>query len=450
MHLKNGAKIAIIGGGPAGSFFAHFALMHAKRLGIKVSVTIFEKKCFDKKGAPGCNMSAGVLSESLLDKLTEQHIHLPPSCIQQEIEGYFLQVPEYGIPLHYPYPPHKTRIAAVFRGSGPKFANRDVSNSFDYFLLEHARNAGADVVLHPVINIEISKNPNDLIKLTYGEGASKGEYTADLVVGAFGVNSDTPTELNKLGFGYTPPKTVRTCIMDIYPTRATNDALYGNNIYVFSLGLNFIKFASFIPKGEFLTICLVGKKDMDKAQLNMFMNQPKIQKMIPEGWDDSKKRCICFPNIPVNHARHPYTNRLVIIGDAGISRTYKNGIDSAFTTAQLAAKTAFEQGVSEKDFEEGYFKPAERLLGRDNIYGGIILMANDIISRQKHVVSSHIKYMSEHPDTWETRWMNEVLWNTVTGNATYKDIFFKSIHPRLLLSLFSVTLRSIAKKSQTW
>jgi len=75
-------------------------------------------------------------------------------------------------------------------------------------------------------------------------------------------------------------------------------------------------------------------------------------------------------------------------------------------------------------------------------------MANDIISRQKHVVSSHIKYMSEHQDTWETRWMNEVLWNTVTGNATYKDIFFKSIHPRLLLSLFSATLYSLTKKSK--
>ena len=73
-------------------------------------------------------------------------------------------------------------------------------------------------------------------------------------------------------------------------------------------------------------------------------------------------------------------------------------------------------------------------------------MANDIISRQKQVVSSHIKYMSEHPDTWETRWMNEVLWNTVTGNATYKDILFKSIHPRLLFSLFPVTLYSLIRK----
>ncbi|OHB46302.1 MAG: hypothetical protein A2099_05510 [Planctomycetes bacterium GWF2_39_10] len=445
--LKDNSNIAIIGGGPAGSFFAHFALNYARQLGIKISVTIFEKKDFAKKGAPGCNMSAGVLSEALINKLSEQNIHLPPACIQQEIEGYFLHVPEYGIPLHYPYPPHKTRIATVFRGSGPRFANRDVSNSFDHFLLEHARNVGADVVLHPAITIEIQKNPNDLIKLTYGVGASKGEYTADLVVGAFGVNSDTSSELNKLGFGYTPPKTVRTCIMDIYPTRTINDALYGNNIYVFSLGLKFIKFAAFIPKGEFLTICLVGKKDMDKAQLNTFMNQPKIQKMIPEGWDDSKKRCICFPSIPINHAIHPYTNRLVIIGDAGISRTYKNGIDSAFTTAQLAAKTAFERGVSEKDFEEGYFKPAKRLLGRDNLYGNLILMANDVISRQKHVVSSHIKYMSEYPDTWEAKRMNEVLWNAVTGNDTYKNIILKSVNPRLLLSLFSTTVSSFMRKT---
>ncbi len=447
MYLRNGAKIAIIGGGPAGSFFAHFALLYAKQLGIKISVTIFEKRIFAKKGAKGCNMSAGVLSEALINKLSEQNIRLPSACIQQEIDGYFLQAPEYGIPLHYPYPPHKTNIVTVFRGSGPKFANYDIGKSFDHFLLEHAQDLGADVVLHPVTNIQIPKDPKDLIKLNYGEEALKAEHAADLVVGAFGVNSDTLYELNKLGFGYVPPKTVQSCIMDIYPTRTVNNALYGKNIYVFSLGSKFIKFASFIPKGDFLTICLVGKRDMDKAQLHTFLNHPKIQKMLPKDWDDPKKRCVCFPRIPLNHARHPYTNRFAIIGDAGISRTYKNGIDSAFTTAQLVAKTAFERGVSEKDFEEGYFKPAKMLLGRDNVYGGIILMANDIMSRQKHVVSNHIKYMSEHPDSWGTRQMNEVLWNTVTGNATYKDIFFKSLHPRLLLNLLPVTLFSLIRKN---
>ena len=36
--LKNGSKIAIIGGGPGGSFFAHFASRYAKEAGIDVSV----------------------------------------------------------------------------------------------------------------------------------------------------------------------------------------------------------------------------------------------------------------------------------------------------------------------------------------------------------------------------------------------------------------------------
>ena len=447
IHLKDNSNIAVIGGGPAGSFFAHFALLYAKQLGIKISVTIFEKRDFTKKGAKGCNMSAGVLSETLINKLSEQNIRLPSACIQQEIDGYFLQVHEYGIPLHYPYPPHKTKIVTVFRGSGPRFANYDISKSFDHFLLEHAQELGADVIPHTVTNIQIPKDPKNPVKLTYGDEVSKAEYAADLVVGAFGVNSDTLYELNKLGFDYVPPQTVQTCIMDIYPTRTVNNTLYGKNIYVFSLGSKFIKFAAFVPKGDFLTICLVGKKDMDKAQLHAFLNQPKIQEMLPKDWDDPKKRCVCFPSIPLNHAKHPYTNRLVIIGDAGISRTYKNGIDSAFTTAQLAAKTAFERGVSENDFAEGYFKPAKRLLGRDNVYGNIILMANDIISQQRHIVSNHIKYMSEHPDSWGTRQMNEVLWNTVTGNATYKNIFFKSINPRLLLSLLPVTLFSLIRKN---
>lgn len=448
MRLRNGIKIAIIGGGPAGSFFAHFAFVYAKQRGIEISVTIFEKKDFAQKGAPGCNMSAGVLSENLLEKLSEQNIRIPPPCVQQEIKGYFLQVPDYGVPLHYPHPSHKTRIITVFRGSGPRFVSHDASESFDYFLLEHARSLGAHVVHQHVTGIQIPKNPEYPAIVNYEEKSSHGAYNADLVVGAFGVNSDIVDQINKSGFGYIPPKTVQTCIMDICPTRAINDKLYGGNIYVLSLGSKSIRFASFIPKGDFLTICLVGKKNIDKELLNSFLHQPKVQQLLPEGWDDPKKRCICFPKIPINHASHPYTNRLVIIGDAGISRTYKNGIDSAFTTARLAAKTAFEMGVSEKDFEEGYFKPAQMLLGRDNVYGSIILMANDIMSRHKHIMSDHIKYMSEHPDTWETKLMNEVLWNTVTGNATYKDIFFRSVHPRLLCRLFNIMLLSFIKKKK--
>ncbi len=46
LFLKNGSKIAIIGGGPAGSFFAHFASRYAAETGIDVSIKIFDRKSF--------------------------------------------------------------------------------------------------------------------------------------------------------------------------------------------------------------------------------------------------------------------------------------------------------------------------------------------------------------------------------------------------------------------
>lgn len=64
--LNDGSQIAIIGGGPAGSFFAHFASKFAKERGINVGITIFEGKSFHQKGPRGCNMCGGVISEKLL------------------------------------------------------------------------------------------------------------------------------------------------------------------------------------------------------------------------------------------------------------------------------------------------------------------------------------------------------------------------------------------------
>ncbi len=59
--LSNGSQIAIIGGGPAGCFFAHFASRIARDKGIDVNITIFEGKDFCQKGPRGCNMCTGVI-----------------------------------------------------------------------------------------------------------------------------------------------------------------------------------------------------------------------------------------------------------------------------------------------------------------------------------------------------------------------------------------------------
>ena len=53
--LDDNAKIAVIGGGPSGTFFSYFALKMARMIDRKIEVTIFEPKAFTKDGPIGCN-----------------------------------------------------------------------------------------------------------------------------------------------------------------------------------------------------------------------------------------------------------------------------------------------------------------------------------------------------------------------------------------------------------
>ncbi len=51
LELKDGAKIAVLGGGPAGSFFSIFALKLAKQIGKDIDLNIYEKKKFYNRRA---------------------------------------------------------------------------------------------------------------------------------------------------------------------------------------------------------------------------------------------------------------------------------------------------------------------------------------------------------------------------------------------------------------
>lgn len=133
LHLKDLSNIVVIGGGPAGSFFAHFALRLAKKYGLKVIATILDGRDFIQRGPVGCNMCAGVLSETLIEKMESQRIILPKTRVQQEINGYYFQTREHGIQLHHPKPGHTPKIITVFRGNGPRFSELTTNISLMIF-----------------------------------------------------------------------------------------------------------------------------------------------------------------------------------------------------------------------------------------------------------------------------------------------------------------------------
>ncbi len=82
-RLEDGSRIAVVGGGPSGSFFSYFLLDMVKALGLKVELDIYEPRDFSKEGPAGCNMCGGIISESLVQNLAAEGINLPMTVAKQ-------------------------------------------------------------------------------------------------------------------------------------------------------------------------------------------------------------------------------------------------------------------------------------------------------------------------------------------------------------------------------
>lgn len=60
--LEDGARVGVVGGGPAGSLFAYFLLRFARQIDLDVRVEIYEPRDFTQPGPQGCNMCCGIVS----------------------------------------------------------------------------------------------------------------------------------------------------------------------------------------------------------------------------------------------------------------------------------------------------------------------------------------------------------------------------------------------------
>jgi hypothetical protein len=137
---------------------------------------------------------------------------------------------------------------------------------------------------------------------------------------------------------------------------------------------------------------------------------------------------------------------MVVIGDSGTSKLYKNGIGAAYIAAKSAARTAVFTGISKNDFEKNYGKVCKEL-EFDNLVGKFIFLVTTIIQRSnflKNGLLRQIRYeqrLSNHQ-----RRMSSVLWDTFSGSAGYRNILIRTIHPIVLISLIWNILASLFTK----
>ena len=253
--LEDGDRVCVLGGGPAGSFFTHFFQQMARRVGLQVEIDIYERKDFGANGPPGCNHCGGIVSESLVQLLAAEGINLPPNVVRRGIESYVLHT-DAGM-VRIETPSRERRIAAMFRGGGPRGGASADWASFDAFLLDLAREAGARVIQEYVKTLD-HQDGRPVVVTRDGE-----RRAYDLLVGATGVNALSGNLYEGLGIDYGPPGLTRTYICEYHLGEETVRERFGEAMHVFLLNIPRLKFAALVPKGDHVTMCMLGR-DIDR------------------------------------------------------------------------------------------------------------------------------------------------------------------------------------------
>jgi flavin-dependent dehydrogenase len=426
LELDDGSRVAVIGGGPAGSYFTYFLLDMADMLGIEIEVDVYEARNFSKAGPGGCNHCGGIISESLVQLLATEGINLPPDVVQRGISSYVMHMDIGSVRIETPI--QEMRIGAVHRGAGPKGDTGDKWQSFDGFLQNLTIEKGANVINKRVTELDWQSGQPTVNT----RGGTPKVY--DLLVVAAGVNSATQRLFKGMELDYQPPRVTKTIIREYKLGEEMIQKYLGNSMHVFLLDMPGLEFAAMIPKGDYVTICMLGE-DIDKDLFEIFLDAPEVKQVMPSGWQLTHFACQCLPRMNIGAAVHPYGDRLVIIGDSGTTRLYKDGIGGAYRTAKAAASTAVFNGIGEEDFEKHYM-PACNTLDRDNSIGRFIFGVTHQIQHRRFARKAVLRMTAEEQKRkGPNRRMSMILWDMFTGSAPYRDIFMRTLNPLYLVKL---------------
>jgi flavin-dependent dehydrogenase len=443
LSLDENSRVAVIGAGPAGTFFSYFLFAMAERIGLEIQLDIFESRDFTSPGPAGCNMCGGIVSESLVQTLATEGINLPATVIQRGIDSYVLHMDVGSVKIETPL--QEKRIGAVHRGAGPRDYQGAEWESFDGFLLKLAREKGANLVSGRVDEVRWDDG-RPAVKVRGGESR-----VYDLLVVAVGVNTATLKLFQDLDIKYVPPETTKTFICEYALGKEKIEDHLGSSMHTYLLKIPQLEFAAIIPKGEYATVCMLGKK-IDKQLVQSFLDSTEVQRCFPPEWDSQQGVCQCMPKINIKGSAHPYSDRLIFVGDCGISRLYKDGIGAAYKTAKAAATTVVFSGISEEALKNRFWPKCQKL-ERDNKIGKWIFSSVGLIQSFPFARRAILRMVSkEQQNKRMSPRMSTALWDLFTGSAPYREVLLRMAHPFFIsrLILYNIVeLWPFRSKNQT-
>ena len=430
LQLTPGSRVAVIGGGPAGSFFTLHLLKDAEARGLPLDVTLFERRHFEQPGPPGCNMCAGILSSRVVGGMGDLGLTIPRSVIMGRLRRYVLHWRQATVTIEQP--DLSGEILSVFRGAGPKDASLTPETSFDAFLLSQAEAAGATVIPERVV--EVSFAPGERAKIR----ATRTRDSFDLVVLACGVNTRPPA---LFGTNYHKPPVITMAQDEIRMNLPTDPG----SVHVYCDEPAGLIFGGLVPKGEYINVSLLGYglPGQSVDQFLAALQKRGVLKGNPE------RLCGCRPRVATGPAAGYYGDRFIAIGDAAVTRLYKDGIGSAMQTAQVAAEVVLDQGIAGQDFARHY-QPVVRSIQRDNRYGYWLFRLWEH-AKGEGVLSTlgQRTLMAEQHLAPAWRAHGRLLWYMFTGDASYRSILLGLLSwPSLRNTLFAIWRKPVEEVRQ--
>ena len=400
--------VVIIGGGPAGTSCGIMLRRLAYRKRVPLRVILFEPKDFTVEQ----NICTGVLSPPFQRLLRELELDLPEGIVQRHISGYMLHSSNETIFLEDTSENTEPTLV-VDRGN------------LDNFLLESARAAGVIVMDDVVVDVRPS---TDKVLVISSGGA---RALADVVVGAFGLNSYALNLFEIHVPGYHRPRMTKSILTDIPLSPAVIDARFDNAIHALLLdSLPRIEFGALTPKRDHVTVNIVGDNIVDE-DLDAFLELPWTKKLIPETTAKYPRFVNAFPSSP---AKRLYRDRFVTIGNtSGLLRPLKGkGINTGIITGIEAAKTMMEVGISQRAFDD-FYRRCHALA--EEYHYGVILRKLYHLSLSLKTLDAVLSLARSEPLLYQA------FYDMISGEGSYQQIIKRSARPGLAAKIVLAVIR---------
>lgn len=461
MQLKKGSKILVLGGGPAGALFAIHLLSHSKRAGLEITVTIIDKKAVQPAGElpctlAGCNYCAGIISPRLNHALEKSGLSLPKEVICEAFSHIWIHGLWKNFPLKLAPNQH---MFSVFRGALPS-DRRKPTDGLDGFLLNQARIRGAVVTASEVTDIRYTASKKPCVTVVDGSGketAIESDFLA-IATGIHPYQGKAPNPVlrsfMRINPGFSPPRIRPALIFELKPGRAYLNKYMHKEIYFIVSGSKKLRLdhISLVPKGDYLTLALVGDR-IDKASfpkdtrkiIRDFLSLPHCRTILPQiSLDNTPLACSCAPYMVIAPSKGGVCDRIAVVGDTLGSRLYRDGLYSAFVSAQALAETVIQKGVDRKSLASGYGRVIH-WLRTDTDYAERVIAWIQIVLKSPFL--SRILYQTFATEmklkAREQRPLGKVLLDLGSGVADYADVYKNLLRIPVLLSLLRGTVKTI-------